>query len=524
MLSQKYKLSASNLVLIRAGRLDLSIDIDTLPIQTQIEITRILNQIGHTEYHMVGIVGLGGSGLDIDTIVKKSVEAEKAPKQNQISKTEKSTTTSITALGALKGAISEFQSALANLNKSSNFTARSISLSNKDSFTASAAPDTTIGNYKIEVNQVASSSKIALAPVSSVEKFGHGKLSIKVGDKAALELNIDKSNDSLAGIRDAINKAGKDQGLSATILNDAAGSRLVLSSTKTGAGEDISVSVTTNQQLGQQRLEKLAVAPGSGNTDDSNGLSGAKVISKAADALLTIDGMKVTSKSNQVNNAIDGVTLTLTSITQKGSAVTLGIAKDEEATKGNIKKFVESYNKLMGVITTQTKVTTVGTNSKPVTGPLVGDATARTLTSTIRNELVNMTGTGQLKALTELGITTTKEGILSIDDTKLNKVVSEKIDDIAKFFTGSQGLASRLKNKLDPYDKTGGILEQRNAALVEKLKGVDLQKAQLSSRMEELQARLYKKYNAMDALYSKLFSTADSLSKSLASTPFANKN
>ncbi|MDR6353673.1 flagellar capping protein FliD [Pseudomonas psychrotolerans] len=162
-------------------------------------------------------------------------------------------------------------------------------------------------------------------------------------------------------------------------------------------------------------------------------------------------------------------------------------------------------------------------NSRPVAGALVGDATARTLTATIRNELVTMQGTGSVKALAHMGITTTKEGTLALDDAKLSKVVSEKSDDITDFFTSSRGLASRMKAKLDPYDKTGGILEQRNSALTDKLKKVDSQKAQLDMRMTELQVRLYKKYNAMDALYSRLSTTADSLLKSLASTPFARK-
>lgn len=473
---------------------------------------------------MPGIVGIGGSGLDIDAIVKKSVEAEKAPKQNQISKTEKSTTINITALGALRSAISEFQSALAELGKSSSFTVRSVSLSSKGHFTASAGSNVTTGSYKIEVTQLASSSKIALAAIPAGAKLDYGTLTIKVGSKIALEVNVDKSNNSLAGIRDAINKAGKEQGVSATIINDASGSRLILSTTNTGAGNDISVSVKEGQRAGQQSLQRLAFAPGNGNGNAGSGDDGAKVISKAADALLTVDGLKLSSASNVVSNAIEGVTLTLTATTQKGSAVTLGIEKDEGAIKGNVKKFVDSYNKLMGVIATQTKVTIVNNNSRPVAGALVGDATARTLTATIRSELVNMQGTGSVKALAHLGITTTKEGTLALDDAKLSKVVSEKSDDITNFFTSSRGLASRMKAKLDPYDKTGGILEQRNSALTDKLKKVDSQKAQLDMRMTELQVRLYKKYNAMDALYSRLSTTADSLLKSLASTPFARKD
>jgi flagellar hook-associated protein 2 len=362
-----------------------------------------------------------------------------------------------------------------------------------------------------------SDNKTSTSPTT----FGKGTLSIKVGDTKLSDIQVDATNNTLSGIRDAINKAGQSQGISASVVNDDSGSRLVLSSTKTGDGNDISVSVSGDDGSGKQSLTKLAYTP---SDTDSTDPAAAHSLTKAKSAQMTIDGLKVTSASNTVSNAVDGLSFTLKATTPADSPMTVGVSQDESGVKGNIQKFVDSYNKLMGVIKTQTSVTKVGDNSSPIAAALVGDATARGLTTTIRNELGTLQGTGAVKALADLGITTQKDGTLAVDDTKLSKMVSSNFSDLSGFFTGDQGIAARLKGKLDPYTMTNGILEQRSNSLSDTLKKVDAQTATLNTRMTALSDRLYKQYNTMDQLYSSLSSTASSLSQQLAAMPFANKS
>lgn len=484
---------------------------------------------------MAGISGIGGSGLDIDSIVTKMVAAEKAPKQDQLNATQTKATAQLTAIGSLKGAISEFQTALTTLNSPTSFQARAVTLSKSDYLTATASTSASVGSYQVAVTQLAGSSKVALASVpatstttasdgtksSSPTTFGKGTLSIKIGDTKLSDIQVDATNNTLSGIRDAINKAGQSQGISASVVNDDTGSRLVLSSTKTGDGNDISVSVSGDDGSGKQSLTKLAYTPSSSDSSDP---AAAHSLSKAKSAQMTIDGLKVTSASNTVSNAVDGLSFTLKATTPTDSPMTVGVGQDESGVKGNIQKFVDAYNKLMGVIKTQTSVTKVGDNSSPIAAALVGDATARGLTTTIRGELSTMQGTGAVKALADLGITTQKDGTLAVDDTKLSKMVSSNFSDLSGFFTGDQGIAARLKGKLDPYTMTNGILEQRSNSLSDTLKKVDAQTATLNTRMTALSDRLYKQYNAMDQLYSSLSTTASSLSQQLAAMPFANKS
>lgn len=479
---------------------------------------------------MAGVTGIG-SGIDIDSIVASMVAAERAPKETQLATLEKKTTTQITAVGALKGAISDFQTALGALNKPELFQARSATSSKSDLVGVTATTTAGAGSYQLEVKSLASSSKVALAAIPNTAeapaRFTSGTFEVSLGvpgippepnTKESFSVTIDENNNTLAGVRDAINTAGRDMGVSATIVTDEYGSRLVLSSSKTGAGRDITVIATGADEPGLTGLSALNFDGTSGTGKD------ARVLTSAQSAELYVDGLKVISETNKVDGAIEGVTLDLKAKTVANEPLTIAVAEDKAGVKKQIQSFVDSYNKLIGVINAQTKVTSVGEGKAPVTGALVGDATARTLLNTIRNELVNVQGDGALRALTDIGITTQKDGTLAIDSAKLDKAMASNFGELSGLFTGDKGLASRLDAKLKPYTVTGGILEQRNKAMTETITKIDDQKEALTRRITSLQERLYKQFNAMDLLVGQLSNTSSSLLASLENLPWAASN
>ncbi len=480
---------------------------------------------------MAGITGIG-SGMDIDSIVKASVAAEKAPKQNQIDKLESKSTTKLTSLGSLKSAVSEFQSALALLNSSTSFLSKSATSSNTSVLSATSSPSAIAGSYKIEVKQLAGSSKIASSAFGggSTSQFNEGTLNIKVGSESALTINVDSTNNTLAGMRDAINTQGKIAGISATIVTDSQGSRLVLSSSKMGDGNDITMTgISTG--AGSTSMEGLTFPPVALNPDDfatsaeydaavaASATKAGKTITTAQSAKLTVDGLDIVSDSNTIDKVIDGVSLKLTGATKADEPLTLTVADNTSGVKTNVQNFVTAYNKMMTTISSLTKVTTVA-NSNPVVAGLVGDSTARALVSSVRGGLVSaQSGTGAISALASLGITTKQDGTLEVDSAKLDKAVTENYEGVAAYFTGDDGLASRLSTKLKPYTDGGGILEQRTKALTDTITGLDKQQEDLDLRMTALQTRLYKQYNAMDSLLSQLTTTSDSLKSQLENLP-----
>jgi flagellar hook-associated protein 2 len=481
---------------------------------------------------MAGVTGIG-SGINIDSIVASMVAAERAPRESQLASLEKKTTTQITAIGALKSAIADFQSALGNLNKPALFQARSATSSKSELVGVTATTTAGAGRYQVELKALATSSKIALAAIPKSDgepaRFASGSLQITLGGGAndeplaqSFPIVVDESNNTLAGLRDAINTGGKEVGVSATIVTDAHGSRLVLSGTKTGAGRDITVVAPDAQVEGERislsRLQTSYVPP-TGSPD-----SGPRVITQAGSAQLLVDGLEIVSATNRVSGVIEGVTLDLKAKTANNEPLTIEVAEDKAGVKKQIQSFVDAYNKLIGVINSQTRVTSVGDGKAPVTGALVGDATARTLLSSIRNELVNAQGEGALRTLTDIGITTQKDGTLKIEDAKLEKAMNNNFADLPGLFSGDKGVANRLDEKLKPYTQTGGILEQRNKVMTETISKIDKQKAELARRVTSLQERLYKQFNAMDALVGQLSSTSSSLLASLENLPWAASN
>ncbi|MGY8828241.1 MAG: flagellar filament capping protein FliD, partial [Pseudomonadales bacterium] len=190
---------------------------------------------------MVAITGIG-SGIKIDEIVTAMVNAERAPKTNQLDRLEKTTVARISAMGSLTSALNTFKTAVDSLNKPSLFESRTASSSNTSALKVTASTTAPAGNYNVQVKQLATSSKVALQSVTggNTATFNSGSLTISTGS-SSFGVNITSGNNTLAGMRDAINEAGKSSGVSATIITDDSGSRLVLNSTKSGAGNDIQV-------------------------------------------------------------------------------------------------------------------------------------------------------------------------------------------------------------------------------------------------------------------------------------------
>jgi len=479
---------------------------------------------------MVGITGIG-SGIDIDSIVTAMVNAERAPKTNQLDRLEKTTVARISAMGSLTSALNTFKTAVDSLNKTTLFESRTASSSNTSALKVTAATTAPAGNYNVQVKQLATSSKVALQSVAggNTATFNSGSLTISAGS-SSFDVDITASNNTLAGMRDAINEAGKSSGVSATIITDDSGSRLVLSSTKSGAGNDIQVvasedNVTTGANALTSQALVPTVDPGNADAfikpDSTTGAGG--VITKAQSAKLSIDGLDLVRDTNRIADALEGVTLDLTAAQSStdladGKTISVTVGVDKSSVKSNLQKFVDAYNALISTTSQLTAVVPVD-GGNPVTGPLLGDSSIRNVLSSLRNEMVKMTGEDGVRALVNVAATTEKDGKLKLDDTKLTKALESNFDQVAGYLAGDNGLMGRLSKSVGSYVGTTGVLKQRTDALQVTKKGVDEQRKVLAIRVESLQTRLYAQYNAMDSLVGRLQKTSESLANQLASLP-----
>ncbi|MFV1939552.1 flagellar filament capping protein FliD [Pseudomonas luteola] len=457
---------------------------------------------------VTSITGLG-TGLNINDIVKAVVDAEKAPKQTQITTQQTITNTTLSALGTLKSAMEAFQNSLSSLNTATSFAGLSAKSSNESTLKVTSDSSAVGGTYQVSVNSLATSSKVATAAIDdgANTKFSKGVITISQNGNS-YPVNIDDGA-SLKDVRDAINTRYSSAGISANILTDADGkTRLVLGSTKTGAGSDITVTAkNSNTALpGNASLAVFEIKENAQLSIDGSGYVNDK---PAQDAILSIDGMAIKSSSNTVTS-VNGLSMKLTAVGD--SNVTVNTNTD--GLKNSIQSFVMAYNTLLSATNALTKVsaTTSDSGATVNASALTGDSTIRTMLNSVRKELVSSSaGGGTIKLLSQLGVNTQRDGTLEINDTKLSKALAENSASVAGFFTGDNGLLSRMSKVVDGYTKSDGVLADREKSLNSKLVDLKDQQSALDRRITKVQTDLYSKYNAMDTLVAQLNATSNSV-------------
>ena len=235
-------------------------------------------------------------------------------------------------------------------------------------------------------------------------------------------VKIDSTNNSLQGIRDAINKA--NIGLTATIVSDgsATPNHLILTSTKTGATSSMKVSVTgTDGGVADPALEALLGY-------DPTGAQNMTQTTAAQDSKLNVNGVAISSATTSVSEAIQGVTL---SIGRVGRA-SLHVERDSASVNTSVGNFVKAYNDLNTAIK---DATSYNAETKRA-GPLLGDPTVRALQMQVRKQLSSaVTGlAGDLTTLSSVGISFQKDGSLVLDSSKLSTAIKNQPDAIAGLF------------------------------------------------------------------------------------------
>ncbi|MFL6966985.1 flagellar filament capping protein FliD [Pseudomonas alvandae] len=468
--------------------------------------------------------GLGlGSGLDTTAIVKALVDSDKAAKQGQITRATTTTTNSISGVGTLKSLLAAFNTAMKDLSSTTTpqFSGFAATSSAPGVLTATASNTAVNGTYAIKVTNLATASKVTSAAFAggTTSAIPTGTMTISQGGNN-YNLNVPDGS-TLQSVRDAINadSALKAAGVSANIITDSFGSRLVLGSTTTGAGSDISVSGIAGLEIDGTNVV------GAGNTALTATSAGA-IGALAKDASFTVDGMVLTSKSNTVSTAISGLTLNLLGVADGGTA-TVTVAPNNDGLKASIQKFVDAYNAVANSITALTKPSLDADGKLTVPAKLTGDALPRSLLAAIRTPL-SETGAGdKLTSLAQLGITTDqKTGALNFNSVKFTEAMNDKklSGEVQTLFTGTNGLLERMGKAIEPFSQTGGILDQRNTALTRTQTRLKADQEALDRRVETLTAVLTKKYNDMDTLVGKLKATASNITSMFEAMTAQQKN
>ncbi|MPQ84662.1 flagellar filament capping protein FliD [Pseudomonas sp. MAFF 730085] len=437
-----------------------------------------------------------GSGIDTQSIVTSLVNADKAPKQLQINSQSQKATTTLSSIGKIQAALDAFRGALTTMGTDNSFSGLTGTSSNEAVATMTAGAGASNGSFSLVVNQLATPSKL------STVSFAAGQTTVVNKTTTATTLTMSQSgknydlsvppNATLQQVRDSINSQFSTAGLSANILTDSSGSRLILTSTNGGVGSDITMS---------------------GNSGIDTGYT---VVSPPQNAKYTIDGIAAESKTNNIADAVSGISIKLLTVSPtvttndqtenpKRTAVTISVSTSTTALKSGVKGFVDTYNALLKAMNTETAVTKDASGNS-VAATLTGDPTLRTLQSALRNEFNALSGSGTLKSLAQFGISTDQStGLLTIDDKKWGAAALTNAADITSIFTGKTGLLARMTAATDDYAKPStGIFATRSASLSESLTDLSKQQSALDERSAALQTSLTSKYASMDSLVASL--------------------
>lgn len=406
-----------------------------------------------------------GSNLDVSGIVSKLMEIEQQP-ISRLNTREASFQAKISAYGSIMSALGSFQGVVSSLNNANKFLAVTAKPADDTILTASASSIATQGSYKIEVSALAQGQKlVATGQTSSTASIGQGTLTLDFGTisggtfdsvtgkytgasfnsngSGVHSITIDSSNDSLQGIRDAINGAGI--GVTASIVNDGSGTpyRLVLSSDDIGVSNSIKISVAESGAPGLAAL--LA--------HDPAGLPAAQSMSEtetAQDATLTVNGIAVTKSSNSISDVIEGVTFNLLKTTT--AATTITVAHDSAATTTAVQSFVKAYNELNKTLSDLTKYDAATKKG----GALQGDVTVLRLQSQLRSILnTPLSNTaGVLTNFSQIGISFQRDGTLALDASKLSSAISSNFSDIASLFATTGATSDSLVSYVSATSNT----------------------------------------------------------------------
>ena len=283
---------------------------------------------------------------------------------------------------------------------------------------------TDANNFVISAAATATGAGVALQASPTYTSAGSG---IKT-------LTIDSTNNSLQGIRDAINSA--KMGVTASIINDGSATpyRLVITSGSTGAANSMKISASGDATVSAL----LANDPTAGAATGALGQNMSETVT-ALNANLSVNGIAVSKASNTVSDIIPGVTVNLSK--PSPIPVTLTVAPDTATVTKNVNSFVTAYNALK---TTLTSLTAYNASTKTA-AILQGNLAILNMQSDL-NGLLNTpaAGAGSLNSLSQIGVTFQRDGTLAVNSSMLSTALKNSFSSVAGLFASTGNATDSL--------------------------------------------------------------------------------
>lgn len=432
-----------------------------------------------------------GAGLDLQSMLTKLMDAERAPLRALDSKIT-ATNTKISLYGTLKSKLDAFKSAAETLQFPSRLSAITAKSSDATVLGASAVFTASAGTYTVEVTQLASAQKNVSMGYVAGTTFGGGDINFTVAGVAADPITFAAGTYTLQEVSTKINEAAV--GVTATVVNIGdGGQRLILRSDKTGEANDFTMTSTLTASGAQPSLDSFDPTPAMNTL--------------AQDAKMTLDGIEVISSTNQFTDTVVGLTFTAV----KEGTATVSVQNDSAKITAAVKAFVDSYNDVASTI----KNNSAYNASTKTAQAFNGDATARSILETlgnVRTTVPTELSAATFKSLSELGVTIQQSGLLSLDTAELEEAISTSSTEVIKTLSA---YGTSFANSVTTMESSGGLVSTRLSGLNDMVKNFKDNQAALEIRIGLIEKRYRTQFTALDTYVSRMQSLSGSLTQSL---------
>lgn len=442
-----------------------------------------------------------GSGLDVNSIVEQLTALEKRPLV-QLQVKAMAIQTKLSAFGQIKAQISALSDAASKLRLDSAWNGLTVASTNAAAVSGTISGIASASSMSVEVQKLAKTQSLASTAVPAATAMGTGTLTIQLGSwnvgmtaftaglSSPVAITIGAGEDGLASIASKINSA--NAGVTATVLKDATGERILLRSKETGLEQGFRVQATDDDSNNTDNLGLSRLA-----FDPENGTAGFSQTQAARNAEATINGVAVVSAKNTLVDTIPGLTLNLTQETTSPVEVTL--ATDTATMKKNILDFVNAFNALNKTLAESTKYD----SETKTAGVLQGDSTTVSLRNALRSVVGSSSVGGTFQRLSDIGIDLKLGGDMTVNNTKLDAALQDP-DNLKKLFATdnsnaqTNGFGLKVKDFAQGLLADAGLVTNKSSALKAAIDRNAKDQDKVNDRATLMEKRLRAQYTALD--------------------------
>lgn len=511
---------------------------------------------------MVMRVGGLASGMDIDGLVEKLMQAEKAP-LNKLYQNKQKYEWQRDAYRDVNKQLKTFDEYIQkNMMYKKDFAKKNVVSSNS---AVSATPTTAQNGQTLNIDNIeqiaragnTKSSNVAIAAGTvgttklSELKGGAGitpgtvELSVLQTDGSYKDVSLTFSaNDTIDDVLSKLKNGEDGKGTGLNAFYDKESGKISISTRATGAGKEFEYEVKDENNPDDDPTSSTVhtsvfIKSGEGFFEELGFSSGKGLITNGENAILTVNGMEIERQTNTFE--IDGFNVTLNNTFNGAGSqpISLTTKTDTDNMVDKIKGFVEAYNTLIDSLNSKVKEKKnrdfppltdeqkkdmeekeiEAWEAKAKSGMLRSDSLVQSVLSNMRNDMYSKTSgsSTEFDMLFKLGIRTSdktsENGKLVIEnEDKLRAAIEKDPDAVYELFTGTlenPGIADRLQKSI----KTATIAIEKKAGKADsvnntfnlglRLNDTEDRITNWKRKLADIEQRYWKQFGAMEAAINK---------------------